>query len=693
MSFVDRRREPPSFNKSSCTLSLVSIDEDDVFYSDGDKSISFPAPQSHDEDDRSEDDSIFLDELDSSSQHSGSQRSVIKTDQIVTTETRQIWCLSAFTKCVLVLATGLTAFAIFYNLRWEENQRFESMFHDHAAKTIDGIQSEFKHTVDALDNLGVTYTSHARVSGSQFPLVTLPDFEFRGPSVKSLTETKLVSFLPLVEQAYLASWEVYALVASSWVNDALEQMHSEEDNVFAVARNSNGRRELPTDQYIVDKYPGNGTPLSTVPAQSPTSPTMPVSSPMNPIPLPSPTIQPVGPPTMPPFLETLSLPEATEPVTYLENGVATTVYRIEEEPFQAIVEDLTRELYTPLWQSTPVIPKLVNYNLLSHEMFGPEVKETINTGKIVTGRAFPALEFMDATAYWGSTYKGDFINGEPSSQIYVPVFDDFGEPRQIMGVITAIFSWGDYFAGHLPSDGSESIICVLENACGQQFSYLVKGKVASFLGKGDKHSAEFDDLEESFDFATLIEDEFLTFSGVSLELEFCTYRVRIFPTREMQDLFITIKPTYYTVAVVLTFLFTVIVLGILSYLQEKRHNKVLETAAQTSAVVSSLFPAVVRDRLLQKGEKLNTVSAKRRLKTYLHKNTQKESVESKPIADLFPETTVMFADISGFTAWSSVREPTQVFTLLETIYGAFDRTAKRRNVFKVETIGDCYVGE
>lgn len=34
---------------------------------------------------------------------------------------------------------------------------------------------------------------------------------------------------------------------------------------------------------------------------------------------------------------------------------------------------------------------------------------------------------------------------------------------------------------------------------------------------------------------------------------------------------------------------------------------------------------------------------------------------------------------------------TQVFDLLETIYGAFDKSARRRNVFKIETIGDCYV--
>lgn len=51
----------------------------------------------------------------------------------------------------------------------------------------------------------------------------------------------------------------------------------------------------------------------------------------------------------------------------------------------------------------------------------------------------------------------------------------------------------------------------------------------------------------------------------------------------------------------------------------------------------------------------------------------------------------MFADISGFTAWSSVREPSQVFTLLETVYSEFDNLARQHGVFKVETVGDCYV--
>jgi class 3 adenylate cyclase len=52
------------------------------------------------------------------------------------------------------------------------------------------------------------------------------------------------------------------------------------------------------------------------------------------------------------------------------------------------------------------------------------------------------------------------------------------------------------------------------------------------------------------------------------------------------------------------------------------------------------------------------------------------------IAELFPETTIMFADIAGFTAWASSREPSHVFTLLETLYGAFDRQARRMGKFK-----------
>lgn len=87
---------------------------------------------------------------------------------------------------------------------------------------------------------------------------------------------------------------------------------------------------------------------------------------------------------------------------------------------------------------------------------------------------------------------------------------------------------------------------------------------------------------------------------------------------------------------------------------------------------------------------------KLRLQSYLSpkdapkKNRARKGVGiigSEPIAEFFPSTSIMFADLSGFTAWSSTREPAQVFTLLETLYGAMDKAARRLGVFKVETVG------
>jgi class 3 adenylate cyclase len=45
----------------------------------------------------------------------------------------------------------------------------------------------------------------------------------------------------------------------------------------------------------------------------------------------------------------------------------------------------------------------------------------------------------------------------------------------------------------------------------------------------------------------------------------------------------------------------------------------------------------------------------------------------------------------GFTAWASERDPVQVFQLLQAVYHAFDKAARKRHVFKVETIGDSYL--
>jgi hypothetical protein len=87
---------------------------------------------------------------------------------------------------------------------------------------------------------------------------------------------------------------------------------------------------------------------------------------------------------------------------------------------------------------------------------------------------------------------------------------------------------------------------------------------------------------------------------------------------------------------------------------------VVGAAARSNAIVTSLFPSTVRDRLLHEDNNDGNWQNQQR-QSGLHANSNgnrdnatSQSMKSKPIADLFPDCTVLFADIVNFTSWSSV---------------------------------------
>lgn len=47
----------------------------------------------------------------------------------------------------------------------------------------------------------------------------------------------------------------------------------------------------------------------------------------------------------------------------------------------------------------------------------------------------------------------------------------------------------------------------------------------------------------------------------------------------------------------------------------------------------------------------------------------------------FPNVTVLFADLVGFTQYCSGREPKDVFLLLESLFREFDAAAKRQGKY------------
>ena len=66
-------------------------------------------------------------------------------------------------------------------------------------------------------------------------------------------------------------------------------------------------------------------------------------------------------------------------------------------------------------------------------------------------------------------------------------------------------------------------------------------------------------------------------------------------------------------------------------------------------------------------------------------------MEDGSVAETSEDVTLLFADIVGFTSYSSGRSPQDVVEMLSKLFTSFDKECNKLNLYKVYTIGDCYV--
>jgi adenylate cyclase len=91
-------------------------------------------------------------------------------------------------------------------------------------------------------------------------------------------------------------------------------------------------------------------------------------------------------------------------------------------------------------------------------------------------------------------------------------------------------------------------------------------------------------------------------------------------------------------------------------LSEERHH--------SEKLLHNILPGLIADRL-RKGESM--------------------------IAETFPEVTVLFADIVGFTELSARLGPREIVNMLNDVFGRFDKLVGEYGLEKIKTIGDCYM--
>jgi len=348
---------------------------------------------------------------------------------------------------------------------------------------------------------------------------------------------------------------------------------------------------------------------------------------------------------------------------------------------QKVVEPTEPDkLYAPMWQVSPASYTPINVNLLSD----PRVEDLfVSMVSVNESIMSPMTKITDL---WDFMFDPEEKpqKEDPHGMLMEPVYRSFEAAgnRELVGFLLGLTSWKNKFNMLLP-EGVEGIYAVVKDSCNSTMTFWLNGTKAVYLGEDDHHETAYDQYEREMPME-LYKNKVDTM---------CEHHLYVYPSAVFENSYKTSGPAIYTSVVALAFVLTSLLFIIYDVLVSRRQQKTLTSAIRTNQIVSSLFPAGVRERILEEQQKDEKGTDKKHwlAEDGLGVDNMEGVYATRPIADFFPDTTVMFADISGFTAWSSTREPFQVFTLLETIYGALDAIAKRRGVFKVETVGDCYV--
>ena len=115
---------------------------------------------------------------------------------------------------------------------------------------------------------------------------------------------------------------------------------------------------------------------------------------------------------------------------------------------------------------------------------------------------------------------------------------------------------------------------------------LFRSTRATYLGEGDFHDPQFEHLVQMADMNEYVQQQAgprtRSYTAVPLNKEFGRYTLRIYPTSETQDVFLTNKPWVYTVAVLAVFVLTCIVLFVLDRTVARRQRIVLGQLVQAA---------------------------------------------------------------------------------------------------------------
>lgn len=321
----------------------------------------------------------------------------------------------------------------------------------------------------------------------------------------------------------------------------------------------------------------------------------------------------------------------------------------------------------PVWTCSPPFhpqkPSIVNFNAQSDPTFH-HTTQLVDVSRTTTfdDVCSPTAPWMDPSMFPADRYA---IVTTPLFQNNTVLHDADDE---ILGYYMALVPWTVFFSDII-GDGDHPVTVAVSNNCGRSFTMLAQnGKDATLLNHtsdGQTDREDFNDMKLELPLAPFAYPE----SGESSQ---CAFTVSIYPTTTMEDAYRTNVPIFSAMVVLLCFAFTSFAFIAFDCMQQRKQRHLVNTARRQNLLVSALFPKKIQNQLLEEMKQTETQNKSQNksgtagLRQFLEgenqpknngdgaswasmdgDNEQTPTKKVKPIADLFPETTIMFADIVG----------------------------------------------
>ena len=336
-----------------------------------------------------------------------------------------------------------------------------------------------------------------------------------------------------------------------------------------------------------------------------------------------------------------------------------------------LVDDESVGVSAPIWQASPFTKKrhLHMLNLFSIE----KLQKTLFH---VMGTRIPHTSGIldDEIA---SFFLGTQERSLPRSLFLSPVLNK-RDGSQVVGIIASEIDWASTFENVLNEGPATTII--LQSTCDQPQTFEVRDGTARYVGEGNLHDVKYERMKLGttlMGFRDYWNEQIRNELSMRIfpeheeaELEGsgnCAYNIHIYPTEEYNNKYKTFFPLTFVLVSVVVFGCLIFLFLIYDILVERRQHQVTASAAKSNAMIKSLFPSVVRDRLFQStGSSLSTRkgSMKRqrsseswgaivatnsdfgilptptiRLANFLMEGTS--CIGDEPIAEMFSNTTVV----------------------------------------------------